>query len=60
MNVQQGEAADLFPAMTAEKCDQAMGRRDICPHRVRAAAAIMSEMTAPARGERLRWMLLFV
>ena len=58
VEIEQGEPADLLAAMAAEKFDQAMGGGDIGPDGVRAAAAVMGEMAAPARRKRPRRMLL--
>ena len=60
MEVEQPEPPDLLTAMTAEEIYQAMGGRDISAHRVRRAAAIMSEMASPTRGQGPRRMVALV
>ena len=60
MKVEQTEAPDLLTTMAAKEIDQAMGGRDIGADRVRRAAAIMSEMASPTRGQSACRMVTFV
>jgi hypothetical protein len=56
MEIEQPEPPDLLTAMSPQEIDQPMRRRDIGPHRVRRAPAIMGEMASPARCQGARRM----
>jgi hypothetical protein len=47
----EGGRLHLFAAIASEEADQAVGSRDIGPHRVRRPAAIVGEMVLPGRYE---------
>ena len=58
MEVQQRETANFLAMMAAKEVNQAMGRGDICPNRVRASSAVVGQIASPARRKRPRRMAL--